>query len=113
MIGTIRTLDYDMQKLINRRMQRNGPPRCQAYGGDATIEITQQYRITYNASWFVVQMLATTLERVDWEKQGTNPKSVMALKIFSYFQKVLPFLFLLKEEWTQEHPTFPTPYPWF
>ncbi len=39
MIGTIRTLDYDMQKMINQRMEEMVPAIAKAYGGDATIDI--------------------------------------------------------------------------
>src|SRR5690606_28430951 len=38
MIGTIRTLDYDMQKHINKRMQEMVPAIAAAYNAEATIE---------------------------------------------------------------------------
>jgi len=95
MIGTIRTLDYDMQKLINRRMQEMVPALAKAYGGDATIEITNSTEITYNDPDLVVQMLPT-LERVAGKNKVLTQKAVTGAEDFSYFQKVIPgFYFFL------------------
>ena len=41
MIGTIRTLDYNMQKKLNDEMKRRVPAIAKAFGGDATIEISR------------------------------------------------------------------------
>ncbi|WP_047414776.1 amidohydrolase [Cellulophaga sp. Hel_I_12] len=95
MIGTIRTLDYDMQKLINRRMQEMVPALAKAYGGDATIEIINSTEITYNDPDLVVQMLPT-LERVAGKDRVIPQKAVTGAEDFSYFQKVIPgFYFFL------------------
>tara|TARA_R110002051_G_scaffold325867_1_gene432517 strand:- start:44849 stop:46126 length:1278 start_codon:yes stop_codon:yes gene_type:complete len=95
MIGTIRTLDYDMQKLINRRMEEMVPAIAKAYGGDATIEITNSTEITYNDPDLVVQMLPT-LERVAGKNKVLTQKAVTGAEDFSYFQKVIPgFYFFL------------------
>ncbi len=59
LIGTIRTLDYDMQKMINRRMQEMVPAIAKAYGGEASLEIHTNTAITYNDPDLVVQMLPT------------------------------------------------------
>lgn len=95
MIGTIRTLDYDMQKLINRRMQEMVPALAKAYGGDATIEITNSTEITYNDPDLVLKMVPT-MERVAGKNNVQIQKAVTGAEDFSYFQKVIPgFYFFL------------------
>ncbi len=95
MIGTIRTLDYDMQKLINRRMEEMVPALAKAYGGDATIEITNSTEITYNDPNLVLQMVPT-MERVAGKNNVQTQKAVTGAEDFSYFQKVIPgFYFFL------------------
>ena len=95
MIGTIRTLDYDMQALINRRMKEMVPALAKAYGGDATIEITNSTEITFNDHDLVAQMLPT-MEKVAGAENVLPQKAVTGAEDFSYFQKVVPgFYFFL------------------
>nr|WP_235537857.1 amidohydrolase [Sediminicola sp. YIK13] len=95
MIGTIRTLDYDMQALINRRMKEMVPTLAKAYGGDATIEITNSTEITFNDPDLVAQMLPT-MEKVAGAENVLPQKAVTGAEDFSYFQKVVPgFYFFL------------------
>ena len=95
MIGTIRTLDYDMQALINRRMKEMVPALAKAYGGDATIEITNSTEITFNDPELVAQMLPT-MEMVAGAENVQLQKAVTGAEDFSYFQKVAPgFYFFL------------------
>jgi amidohydrolase len=95
MIGTIRTLDYDMQELINRRMMEMVPALAKAYGGDATIEIHNSTEITYNDPDLVSQMLPS-LQRVAGEGKVEEQKAVTGAEDFSYFQRKVPgFFFFL------------------
>ncbi|WP_420917752.1 amidohydrolase [Robiginitalea aestuariiviva] len=95
MIGTIRTLDYDMKDHINRRMEEMVPALARAYGGDATIEITDGTEITYNDPELVSEMLPT-LQRVAGPGQAVAQKAITGAEDFSYFQKVAPgFYFFL------------------
>lgn len=95
MIGTIRTLDYDMKDHINRRMEEMVPALARAYGGDATIEITDGTEITYNDPELVSEMLPT-LQRVAGPGQAVVQKAITGAEDFSYFQKVAPgFYFFL------------------
>lgn len=95
MIGTIRTLDYDMQKHINRRMEEMVPAIAKAYGGDASIEITTSTEITYNDPDLVSNMLPT-IQRVAGAKNVQVQKAVTGAEDFSYFQKEVPgFFFFL------------------
>jgi len=95
MIGTIRTLDYDMQEQINRRMQEMVPAIAKAYGGEATIEIKNATEITYNDPELVTKMLPT-LNRVAGNTNVQTQKAVTGAEDFSYFQKEVPgFFFFL------------------
>ncbi len=95
MIGTIRTLDYDMQKQINRRMEEMVPTIAKAYGGDATIVITTSTDITYNDPALVENMLPS-LRRVAGDANVQTQKAITGAEDFSYFQREVPgFFFFL------------------
>ncbi len=95
MIGTIRTLDYEMQKQVNRRMEEMVPAIAKAYGGEASIEITTSTDITYNDPELVTAMLPS-LQKVAGSGQVMEQKAVTGAEDFSYFQKEVPgFFFFL------------------
>ncbi len=95
MIGTIRTLDYDMKAMVNRRMEEMVPTIAKAYGGDATIEIRDATDITYNEPALVEQMLPT-MQRVAGAENVQTQKAITGAEDFSYFQKKVPgFFFFL------------------
>ncbi|TAI48937.1 amidohydrolase [Flagellimonas allohymeniacidonis] len=92
MIGTIRTLDYDMQKLINRRMEEMVPAIAKAYGGDATIDIQTTTSITFNDPDLTAQMVPT-LESVAGQENVVIHKAITGAEDFSYFQEKVPGLY--------------------
>lgn len=92
MIGTIRTLDYDMQKHINKRMEEMVPAIAKAYGAEATIEITTSTAITFNDLDLTAQM-APTLEKVAGKDNVTIHKAITGAEDFSYFQEKVPGMF--------------------
>ena len=95
MIGTIRTLDYDMNDHINRRMKEMVADIARAYGGEASVEIRDATEITFNDPALVDQMLPT-LQRVAGTNQVVSQKAVTGAEDFSYFQKKAPgFFFFL------------------
>ena len=95
MIGTIRTLDYDMQKMINQRMEEMVPAIAKAYGGYATIDIQSTTAITYNNPELVIQMLPT-MKRVAGQENIQTQKAITGAEDFSYFQQKVPgFFFFL------------------
>jgi amidohydrolase len=95
MLGTIRTLDYDMKAQINKRMKEMVPTIAKAFGGEATIEITDATAITYNDPALVVQMLPT-MERVAGKENIQTQKAITGAEDFSYFQEKVPgFFFFL------------------
>lgn len=95
MIGTIRTLDYDMKDKLNKRMVEMVSTIAKAYGGEATCEIKDATDITYNNPELVLQMLPT-MKRVAGEDNIHIQKAVTGAEDFSYFQREAPgFFFFL------------------
>lgn len=95
MIGTIRTLDYDMKAKLNRRMEEMVPAIAKAYGGEATVVIKDATDITYNDPDLVSSMLPT-LQRVAGSENVQTQKAVTGAEDFSYFQREVPgFYFFL------------------
>lgn len=95
MLGTIRTLDYDMKDFINRRMMEMVPTIAKAYGGEATIRIKDATDITFNEPALVARMLPT-LKRVAGVDNVLDSKAVTGAEDFSYFQREVPgFFFFL------------------
>lgn len=107
LIGTIRTLDYDMQKMINRRMQEMVPAIAKAYGGEASLEIHTNTAITYNDPDLVVQMLPT-IQRAAGEVNVQTQNAVTGAEDFSYFQQQVPgFFFFLGGMTPDSEESFP------
>ena len=95
MIGTIRTLDYDMKDKLNKRMVEMVRDIAKAYGGEATCEITDATDITYNNPELVEQMLPT-IKRVAGNENVQSQKAITGAEDFSYFQREAPgFFFFL------------------
>lgn len=95
LIGTIRTLDYDMQKHINKRMKEMVPAIAKAYNGEATIDITDGTAITYNDPALVAQMLPT-MQRTAGDQNVVLQKAITGAEDFSFFQEKVPgFYFFL------------------
>lgn len=95
MIGTIRTLDYDMKDKLNKRMVEMVTTIAKAYGGEATCEIKEATDITYNNPELVEQMLPT-MKRVAGEGNVHTQKAITGAEDFSYFQREAPgFFFFL------------------
>lgn len=113
MLGTIRTLDYDMKDLINRRMMEMVPTIAKAYGGEASIRIKDATDITYNNPELVDQMLPT-IRRIAGPENVIASKAVTGAEDFSYFQREVPgFFFFLggmtpgtKESYPHHTPDF-------
>nr|WP_255513272.1 amidohydrolase [Lutibacter sp. Hel_I_33_5] len=92
MIGTIRTLDYDMQKKINKRMKEMVPAIAKAYRATATIEIERGYPITYNHIDLTAKMLPT-LQNTAGKENVYKIKAITGAEDFSFFQKEVPGLY--------------------
>ncbi len=91
-IGTLRTLDVDMQKMINKRMKEMVPALAAAYRAEATIEIEEGYPITYNDPELTAKMLPT-LQKVAGEENVVNIKAITGAEDFSFFAQKIPGLY--------------------
>lgn len=92
MIGTIRTLDYGMQDLINKRMYEMVPAIAKAYRAEATLEIEKGYPITYNDPKLTEKMLPT-LQRIANKGNVFEIDAITGAEDFSFFQQKIPGLY--------------------
>ena len=92
MIGTIRTLDEDMQNIIHERLYDMVPQIAAAYGGTATVTINKTAALTYNDE-ALTQMMVPTLERAIGASNVHVIKAITGAEDFSYFQQQVPGLY--------------------
>ncbi|MEH6406061.1 MAG: amidohydrolase [Leeuwenhoekiella sp.] len=88
-LGTLRTLDYGMQELINRRMKEMVPAIAAAYRAEATIDIPKGTPIVYNDPDLTAQMLSS----FDKAAGADNVKIIKAItgaEDFSFFSNEIP-----------------------
>ena len=91
-IGTIRTLDYDMQAKVNKRMREMVPAIAKAYRAEATIDISDGTAITFNNLELTSQMLPS-LKAAAGENNVFEIKSITGAEDFSSYQLKVPGLF--------------------
>lgn len=95
MSGTIRTLDYEMQKKLNQRMLEMVPTIAKAYGAEAEIVIEPGIPVTYNNEALTAASLPT-LQKVAGPENVILHKAITGAEDFSFFQKEVPgFYFFL------------------
>jgi amidohydrolase len=92
LVGTIRTLDYDMQKFINDRMKEMVPAIAKVHRAEATIEISKGLPITYNHVKLTEKMLPT-LQRIAGAKNVVKISATAGAEDFSYYQQQIPGLY--------------------
>lgn len=92
MIGTIRTLDTDMQDKIHEDIRRTATKIAKSMGATAEVEIERGYPITYNDPDLTGKMLPTLKAAAEAE----NVKHINAItgaEDFSFFQQEVPGLY--------------------
>lgn len=89
MIGTIRTLDTDMQQKIHEKMHRVVKYTARSMGEEATLEIDPGYPVTYNDHDLTAKM-APTLERVAGQENTNVVNAITGAEDFSFFQREIP-----------------------
>jgi len=112
-IGTIRTLDYEMQTKINQRMKEMVPAIAKAYRAEATIDIAEGVPITYNHLLLTEQMLPS-LEKAAGKENVQIIKAITGAEDFSFFQEKIPGLYFFlggmtpgnKEDFPHHTPDF-------
>ena len=92
LVGTIRTLDYDMQKFINDRMKEMVPAIAKVHRAEATIEISKGLPITYNHIKLTEKMLPT-LQRTAGAKNVVKISATTGAEDFSFYQQQIPGLY--------------------
>lgn len=113
MVGTVRTLDEDMKQLILRRMNELVPQIAAAYGGSATVNISETAALTYNDP-VLTQTAVKSLKKALGEGQVVEMRAVTGAEDFSAFQEKVPgFYFylggLIQGNTPEEAPSHHTP----
>lgn len=93
MIGTIRTLDRDMQKEIHERIIRTATKIAESAGATAEVTIDEGYPVTYNDLALTAAMLPT-LEATAGKDNVLLSKAITGAEDFSFFAEKVPGLFL-------------------
>ena len=89
LIGTIRTLDYDMQKKLNEMMLFRVKAIAESYGATADITIEEGLPITYNDPDLTAKMLPS-LESSAGKENIILMNATTGAEDFSFFQKEVP-----------------------
>ena len=92
MIGTIRTLDYDMQNKINELIEFRVKSLAESYGTTAEIDINKGLPITYNDPELMDKMLPT-LQRTAGKENVALTNAFTSAEDFSFYQKEIPGMF--------------------
>lgn len=95
LIGTIRTLDYDMQKQVNERMKEMASTIAKAYRAEATVDIAKGVPITYN-DLSLTEASLPSLKEVAGDGNVHLIKAITGAEDFSFYQEKIPgFFFIL------------------
>ena len=89
MIGTVRTLDPRMRKMIEKRMKEMVEGIAEAYGGEASIIFQNNTSITYNDEALTSQILPS-LQKAAGKSNVVIMKATTGGEDFSYFQEKVP-----------------------
>jgi len=92
MIGTIRTLDTEMQDDIHQKMQRTVTLIAESAGAKAELIIKRGYPVTYNNPELTAQMLPS-LEKTAGEQNVVVIPPVTGSEDFSFYAQKVPGLF--------------------
>ncbi|MBX2876836.1 MAG: amidohydrolase [Saprospiraceae bacterium] len=93
MIGTIRTLDVDMQKKVHADIRRTATKIAESVGAVAEVSIEEGYPVTYNDPTLTNQMLPTIKSTAGQENVHLIDARTGA-EDFSFFAEEVPGLFL-------------------
>lgn len=92
MIGTIRSLDADMQKTIHRRIKEVAVNIAESAGAKADVNIDVMYPITYNDPKLTDQMVGS-LEAVAGKNNVKITPAQTGAEDFSFYQQKVPGFF--------------------
>jgi len=106
LVGTIRTLDVDMQKMIHEKIKLTATAIAQSSGAEAEVDIQIGVPVTYNDIDLTKQMVPT-LMRVAGEKNVHNVPAVTGAEDFSFFAQKVPSLFFFTGGKAPDKDAFP------
>ncbi|PAU95640.1 N-acyl-L-amino acid amidohydrolase [Aliifodinibius salipaludis] len=92
MIGTIRTLDTEMQDIIHKKIRHVATKTAESMGATAEVEIEEGYPVTYNDPDLTEKMLPT-LQGVAGSEDVILSDAITGAEDFSFFQKEVPGLY--------------------
>ncbi|QHV99461.1 amidohydrolase [Spirosoma endbachense] len=92
MIGTIRSLDNEMQKTIHRRINEIATNIAESAGAKADVKIEVMYPVTYNDPKLTDQMVPT-LEAVAGKNNIRLTPAQTGAEDFSFYQQKVPGFF--------------------
>ncbi|MBK7474864.1 MAG: amidohydrolase [Haliscomenobacter sp.] len=93
MIGTIRTLDPEMQDLIHQKIKLTATNIAEASGATAIVDIERGVPVTFN-SIELTQAMGPTMKRVAGEDNVVLTRAITGSEDFSFFANKVPGLFL-------------------
>ncbi|MEM8524557.1 MAG: amidohydrolase [Bacteroidota bacterium] len=93
MIGTIRTLDTAMQRIIHEKIRLTATKIAESAGATAEVDIQIGYPVTYNNPELTRMMLPTLFETAGEENVLISP-AITGAEDFSFFAREAPGLFL-------------------
>ncbi|MBK8652989.1 MAG: amidohydrolase [Haliscomenobacter sp.] len=93
MIGTIRTLDPEMQDLIHQKIKLTATNIAEASGATAIVDIERGVPVTFN-SLELTQAMGPTMKRVAGEDNVVLTRAITGSEDFSFFANKVPGLFL-------------------
>ena len=92
MIGTIRTLDTEMQKMVHEKIKHTAEKIAESSGASAEVDIHIGYPVTYNNPQLTAKMLPS-LEKAAGEANVRVVKASTGAEDFSFFAQKVPGLF--------------------
>lgn len=92
MIGTIRTLDTSMQRIIHQKIKLTAEKIAESAGAVAEVDIKIMYPVTYNNPQLTAKMLPS-LEKVAGEENVRVVKASTGAEDFSFYAQKVPGLF--------------------
>ncbi len=92
MIGTIRTLNTDMQEIIHDKIRKTATLIAEAQGAVAEVDIQIGYPVTYNNPELTRKMLQSLFDSAGEDNVFVTPASTGA-EDFSFFAKEVPSLY--------------------
>jgi len=92
MIGTIRTLDTDMQKVIHAKIKKTAEAIAESQGAEAIVKIDLGSPVTYNNPELTKKMIGSLFEAAGEDNVRVIP-AITGAEDFSKYAQVIPGFF--------------------